>query len=145
MYKIANEEAPDIRIVRKDVPERLASVVAMSLSKRPETRYQDGAQFAADLRTAIGDISSAAPAFSQPASPARALAQTVVLGSSPTAAKPFEATVGTRPVPPTAQPGYDATQKMETGNKDEFAKTSVISRPQATGNPPGDSKTKLEP
>src|SRR6476661_6194580 len=36
MYKIANEEAPDIRIIRKDISERLAAVVALSLSKRPE-------------------------------------------------------------------------------------------------------------
>ena len=152
MYKIANEEAPDIRIVRKDVPERLANIVAMSLSKRPETRYQDGTQFAADLRSAIADVPGVAPASAQPVAPtaaqptpARAGAQTVVLGAQPAVAKPFEATVVGRPVPPAAQPGYDATQKMETGNKDEFAKTSVISRPRATGIPPGDSKTKLEP
>ncbi len=50
MYKIANEEAPDIRIIRSDIPEALANVVALSLSKRPETRYQDGDQFAADLK-----------------------------------------------------------------------------------------------
>src|SRR5205085_12439027 len=49
MYKIANQEPPDIRIVRPDISERLANVVALSLSKRPETRYQDGDQFAADL------------------------------------------------------------------------------------------------
>jgi serine/threonine-protein kinase len=53
MYKIANEEAPDVRVLRPDVSERLASVVALSLSKRPETRYQDGERFAADLRTAL--------------------------------------------------------------------------------------------
>lgn len=53
MYKIANEEAPDIRIIRADLPSAIADVVALSLSKRPETRYQDGALFAADLRNAI--------------------------------------------------------------------------------------------
>jgi hypothetical protein len=42
MYKIANEEAPDIRIVRPELARSLADVVALSLSKRPETRYQDG-------------------------------------------------------------------------------------------------------
>ncbi|NJS35695.1 MAG: CHASE2 domain-containing protein [Brachymonas sp.] len=54
MYKIANEEAPDIRIIRAEIPQKLADVVAMSLSKRPETRYQDGDQFAADLRAVLG-------------------------------------------------------------------------------------------
>ena len=50
MFKIANEEAADIRLIRPEIPESLANVVALALSKRPETRYQTGDQFAADLR-----------------------------------------------------------------------------------------------
>ena len=50
MFKIANEEAADIRIIRPELPENLANVVALALSKRPETRYQTGDQCAADLR-----------------------------------------------------------------------------------------------
>ena len=57
MYKIANEEAPDIRLVRKEFPESLANLVALSVSKRPETRYQDGDQFAVDLRSVMVEIS----------------------------------------------------------------------------------------
>ena len=57
MYKIANEEAPDIRVIRKEFPESLANLVALSVSKRPETRYQDGDQFAADLRSVMVEIS----------------------------------------------------------------------------------------
>jgi serine/threonine-protein kinase len=60
MYKIANEEAPDIRIIRPATPERLANIVALALSKRPETRYQTGDEFAADLRAVMGDPSAAA-------------------------------------------------------------------------------------
>ncbi len=56
MYKIANEEAPDIRIVRPELTRSLADVVALSLSKRPETRYQDGEQFAAELRNAMKQV-----------------------------------------------------------------------------------------
>jgi serine/threonine-protein kinase len=67
MYKIAQEEAPDIRVMRKDIPERLATVVALSLSKRPETRYQDGDQFAADLRSVLGALSGLAPRQRAPA------------------------------------------------------------------------------
>ena len=63
MYKIANEEAPDIRIIRSEIPQKLADVVAMSLSKRPETRYQDGDQFAADLRAVLAALSGETPAF----------------------------------------------------------------------------------
>lgn len=57
MYKIANEEAPDIRVIRKEFPESLANLVALSVSKRPETRYQDGDQFAVDLRSVMVEIS----------------------------------------------------------------------------------------
>ncbi|HXD40302.1 MAG TPA: serine/threonine-protein kinase [Ramlibacter sp.] len=114
MYKIANEEAPDIRIVRKEIPERLANIVALSLSKRPETRYQDGNQFAADLRAVMADLSSptAAP---------------VVPVARASAAPVFEATViGIQP--PHVTPGYDAARKKDAGNAEAFAKT-VISKP----------------
>jgi serine/threonine protein kinase len=57
MYKIANEEAPDIRIIRKELPQSLASLIALSLSKRPEDRYQDGAQLAKDLRVIMLEMS----------------------------------------------------------------------------------------
>ncbi len=55
MYKIASEEAPDIRSIRSELPEALARIVALSLSKHPETRYQDGDAFAAELRSVTGD------------------------------------------------------------------------------------------
>jgi len=61
MYKIANEEAPDIRIIRPELPQSLADVVALSLSKRPEIRYQTGDQFAGDLRSVMGQMSGAVP------------------------------------------------------------------------------------
>ncbi|MEO5672198.1 MAG: serine/threonine-protein kinase, partial [Ramlibacter sp.] len=50
MYKIANEEPPDIRIVRNDIPDQLAQVVARALAKRSDARYQDGDAFANDLK-----------------------------------------------------------------------------------------------
>lgn len=53
MYKIANEDAADIRIIRPELSDAVANVVALSLTKRPETRYQTGDQFAADLRAAM--------------------------------------------------------------------------------------------
>jgi CHASE2 domain-containing sensor protein/predicted Ser/Thr protein kinase len=62
MFKIANEEAPDVRIIRPELPRNLADVVALSLSKRPETRYQTGEQFAMDLRSVMSQMSGAAPA-----------------------------------------------------------------------------------
>lgn len=59
MYKIANDPAPDIRIIRQDLSGRLADIVALSLGKKSETRYQDGEQFAADLRLVIAELSGA--------------------------------------------------------------------------------------
>ena len=61
MYKIANEEAPDIRVIRPDLPQALADVVALSLTKRPETRYQTGDEFAADLRSVMGQVGNSVP------------------------------------------------------------------------------------
>jgi CHASE2 domain-containing sensor protein/tRNA A-37 threonylcarbamoyl transferase component Bud32 len=68
MYKIANEPAPDIRIIRNEISDRLADVVALSLSKRPEVRYQDGDHFAADLLAVIAEMAGTAVAPS-PAAP----------------------------------------------------------------------------
>ena len=56
MYKIASEEAIDVRAIRKELPTTLANIVALSLSKRPETRYQNGDQLAADLRQVLAAL-----------------------------------------------------------------------------------------
>lgn len=58
MFKIANEEAPDIRIIRPELPAALADVIALALSKRPELRYQTGEQFAADLRNVMAHMAA---------------------------------------------------------------------------------------
>ena len=49
MYKIANDEAPDLRQSRPDLPAPLADIVARALSKQADLRYQDGDEFARDL------------------------------------------------------------------------------------------------
>lgn len=71
MYQIANEPAPDVRTLRPELPEALANVVALALEKRPEVRYADGRQMAADLRavaamlatTDSGEVSAPVEAF----------------------------------------------------------------------------------
>jgi CHASE2 domain-containing sensor protein len=98
MYKIANEEAADIRTIRPELPEALANAVALSLSKRPETRYQTGTLFAADLRALDATLSAKAP-LSRPPEPSTS-------GMEKTVA--FTATVPTKPVAPSAgQSGAD--------------------------------------
>jgi serine/threonine-protein kinase len=163
MYKIANEEAPDIRIIRQDVPQRLANIVALSLTKRSEGRYQDGDQFAADLRSVLAELSggpaealarceSASPApqvekttaFAAPAGASNPVSnKTVILGPQ-VAVTACEATVVGVPAG-AAPPSYDATQKMSAGQPAAFDKTNVIRRPGAPVPPAaGDGDTDLE-
>lgn len=149
MYKIANEEAPDVRILRREVPERLANIVALALSKRPETRYQNGDQFAADLKLVIAELSGA-PARAggtrpQPAGVvmrpddevnADGAEKTVAFGAAGTAsaAAAYERTVVGMPAAPA--PGYDPTQKNDGGDA-AYAKTDVFRKPDASNGPGG--------
>lgn len=119
MYKIANEAAPDIRIIRKELSERLAEVVALSLAKQPELRYQDGDRFAADLREVIAELGGAALVPSYTAPPASPAAQ-------------FDATV-VQPAASAQAPeprAYDATQVMKADGAQTFEKT-IVSKPPA--------------
>ena len=50
MRKIASEEPADVCSLRPELPRTLADLVAKTLSKRPEARYQSGEQLAAALR-----------------------------------------------------------------------------------------------
>ena len=156
MYKIANEEAPDIRVIRADLPERLAQAVALALSKRPETRYQDGDQFASDLRAIMAAMSGAAEsapivhrpaaagesektvAFSAGAGGAVADAdKTVVMAPAAPVVREFEKTV-VASAPATGQaPGYDAQPQHPGAEADPFAKTAIMNRPQPDGAPGG--------
>jgi serine/threonine-protein kinase len=84
MYQIANDPAPDVRTLRPDLPEALANVVALALEKRPEVRYADGRQFAADLRKVAAawggvDVAPAVADGPQPPPGADAYAETVRL------------------------------------------------------------------
>ncbi len=60
MFKIATEEATDIRTVRPDTTPELAAVVACALCKDPAARYQDGDSFAQALQAAMGHVSATA-------------------------------------------------------------------------------------
>ncbi|MGH8035848.1 MAG: protein kinase domain-containing protein, partial [Lysobacterales bacterium] len=118
MYKIANEEAPDIRVIRKELSARLAGLVALSLAKRPELRYQDGGQVAADLRAVIAELGDAAPAAAAaaPKSAAAARCDATVVQAVPGAPAPR---------------AYDATQAMNAAAAQAFEKTLVVRAPAA--------------
>jgi serine/threonine protein kinase len=71
MYEIANQTPPDVRNWRPEVPEPLARAVALALEKRPESRYADGRQMAADLTATLALLGAeqaptSAPDVAQP-------------------------------------------------------------------------------
>ena len=128
MYKIANEPAPDIRIIRPELSEKLANIVALSISKRSETRYQDGDQFATDLRAVMADFSGTPAADKHVASSSHA----------PADAPRFDATVvQTATVQATA---HEATQAMNP-DATAFEKTSIT---QAADAAPANGSTSTD-
>ncbi|WP_332814844.1 CHASE2 domain-containing serine/threonine-protein kinase [Ramlibacter sp.] len=135
MYKIANEEPPDIRLVRREIPDRLAAVVALALAKKPEARYQDGDRFAADLRTlaqapGVPAGGSAALSLSAAARAQAAADQTLVMAAAPAAVE------SASPGGPAAS-GYDAAPPA--ADAAAFDKTAVFDQPHGPGADPQES------
>jgi eukaryotic-like serine/threonine-protein kinase len=122
MYKIANEEAPDIRVLRAELPERLAKAVALALCKRPEERYQTGEQFAADLRLVLPDLAAA------PAQTASQAGRTLIQ----------QASEGT------TAPGYDPKQGSAEGAAERFARTGPLEARDAGGGEPQPTEGKAQ-
>ncbi len=58
MHKIASVPAPDVRTLRPALSAEVAEVVALSMMKRPEARYQTGRQFAAEIRRALAALTA---------------------------------------------------------------------------------------
>ncbi len=50
MFKITNEEPPDIRTTRADIPEAMANIINRALAKNADERYQTGTEFANALK-----------------------------------------------------------------------------------------------
>ena len=100
MYKIASEEAGDIRSVRRELPASLANVIARSLAKQPDARYQTGGQFASELRLALASL----PAN---LSPEDAFHQSLV-ATNPMPAPPDKTVF--QPKPPAIKPGDRVTR-----------------------------------
>ena len=62
MFRIANEQHPDIRTVNPELPECLVAIIDKALTKDAEVRYQTGAELARDLRTCLGISGGGQPA-----------------------------------------------------------------------------------
>lgn len=156
MYKIANEEAPDLRIPRPDLPQALAQVVARVLAKKPDLRYQDGDELAADLKAILAAMTGApaapAPAPIAVATPVGPAAADKTLAFRPAeATQPsFDATVPASAgfqatVPAGPLPGYDAG-RADAQAPASFERTTIVNKPGVEGlSPDGGGKTGQEP
>lgn len=102
MHKIVHVPAPDIRTLRPDLPEAVATLVAKALNKRPEDRYQTGAQLAQALTHAmdnalqqsIGEV-TAAVVYDPDRSPAE---QSMLLTKTTVLEHPQQQSPASRPV-----------------------------------------------
>jgi len=56
MFKIANDPAPDIKLVNPALPTRLKLIIEKAMLKDVTRRYQKGAEFAADLRICLAEL-----------------------------------------------------------------------------------------
>lgn len=156
MYKIANEEAPDLRVPRPDLPPALAQVVARVLAKKPDLRYQDGDELATDLKAILaamnGAPAAAAPAPIAVATPVGPAAADKTLAFRPAEATPpsFDATVPASAgfqatLPGGPLPGYDAG-RADAQAPASFERTTIVNKPGVEGLPPdGGGKTGQEP
>ncbi len=140
MYKIANEEAPDVRTLRSDLPQNLADLVALALSKRPETRYQDGEQFAADLRSVMTQLGGNRPGPAPGAVPPRTPAAAPQAAKSPSS-HDKTAVLASATMAAAASDGFDKTvvQKFvpsqSAAPESDFEKTLVHQTIPAAGKP----------
>jgi serine/threonine-protein kinase len=125
-------------------------VVARSLAKKPDLRYQDGEEFARELRAVLallGEVSGAASsaAAAAPAAPAAPAGDqhTVAFRAATAADDAPVMAAGNAFVSGPASPGYDASKKAEQVPEAPFGKTTVMNKsggpevPGAGGGKPG--------
>jgi len=134
MFKIANEQAPDIRTLNPAVPGGLAEVLAFAMAKEAEQRYQTGEELAAALRP-FGETPATSTGMNIPAATAGG-------ARPPTMQMPAQ---GTRPV--AAAAGASATPNPHAGGTVQLNapvladndRTVILSAPTA-GTGPGDTQ-----
>ena len=57
MFKIANEDHPDILEIKADLPPSVKQIIDRALQKIVDMRYQDGAEMAKDLKACLQELS----------------------------------------------------------------------------------------
>ena len=56
MYKIANEPAPEAQSINPSISAELNAVIARSMAKDPDQRFQRGSEMAAELRASLAGV-----------------------------------------------------------------------------------------
>ena len=56
MFKITNEDAPDIKTIRPDIPAELSAIVNKALTKDADLRYQTGTELSTDLKAFLASM-----------------------------------------------------------------------------------------
>ena len=56
MFKITNEEAPDIKTIRPDIPVELSTIINKALTKNADMRYQTGTELSTDLKAFLASM-----------------------------------------------------------------------------------------
>ncbi len=56
MYKITNEDAPDIKTIRPDIPTELSAILNKALAKNADERYQTGTELSTDLKAFLASM-----------------------------------------------------------------------------------------
>ena len=107
MQKVLKEDPLPPTTLNVQLPDAIDAVVHKALAKRPEDRYQTAAEFASDLRAAVGPRSAPIPTPTRPVSDPQATELHVPV--SPAAQRPGDnsATVSSTPaqgVPPPIPP-----------------------------------------
>jgi len=130
MFRIANEPVPDILAFNPEIPPALIAVLNKALVKDPESRYQNGDEFAADLRAVFGGGTVSAMS-TKSAMPAAAPIAAVHAAPPATAAVPVA--TGAAPVGPAVVPvaavspaAAGAMRAAEPATADAMAATVVL-------------------
>ena len=135
MFKIANEQAPDIRTINPAVPEGLAEVLSYAMAKEAEQRYQTGEELAAALRP-FGETPANATGMNIPAA-ASSSGGVRMPTTQVSAAAAAAASMASSAAP---NPHAGGTVQLNAPVVPEGDKTVILSAPPAAARGAGDTQ-----
>ncbi|MFA5139735.1 MAG: CHASE2 domain-containing protein [Elusimicrobiota bacterium] len=138
LFQIANDPEPDPVVINPKLPPAVKAVIHKALMKKPEERYQHGAEIAADLRAALKGGKSAAPAPAPVPAPAPAPEPVVAAplpGPVKAAAWPTEETKPPAPAEEEAAPKTVPISEITSPPKTSAEIMQTLTTPVKT--PPG--------